>query len=279
MAFSKRYISPISHEANADWTNPANCYDGNTGTYAQVSVVSSGLITNCKADTYGRNVQVYVYHYGSDPSVKIEVYYNGAWDIVKNGTIPNSSWQTFSIAAALPQLLEKIRITYNTGAPYPLTLCEVRYETVWSTPASHNDPSGEWIYETQAYDEDGDTESINGTGDYGEAYCLELIPPADFSGDSEALRFLAYINETGTLKVDIYNGSTWTNIYEGPGSLSKEWIMREFAAQPVTKCRFYKNTEPFALIQVFEVDFCQEYPWGGAGGVALIDNHYRQMRT
>jgi hypothetical protein len=107
----------------------------------------------------------------------------------------------------------------------------------WVSPTGHNDPEGEWYYETCAYDADEETRAYDNLesseGDY-----LELTISAI---TCTKIRFL--VNCSGAdlsgYIVDVYKNGEWVNIAhvdDGFG-INKQWFEHEFSSGSVTKAR------------------------------------------
>jgi len=86
------WISPTSYsDPNGKWTNEANAYDGNLGTYASGQTgVTATLALKVAADIYCYKIRIYCSDTSGNDATNIEIY-KGTW-IYWQGTIPALTW-------------------------------------------------------------------------------------------------------------------------------------------------------------------------------------------
>jgi len=124
----------------------------------------------------------------------------------------------------------------------------------WISPTGHDDPDGAWINESDAYDDDTETDASNSAVSYG--YYLELTI-AEILCDKVRI----YAQDSGgvpkydpDLDIDVYYGGDWHNIWSG-AITRLFWIEKAIgSSQLVTKARVKSNTSDRNLL-LYEFDF------------------------
>jgi len=129
----------------------------------------------------------------------------------------------------------------------------------WVKPTGYNDPSSDWLYETQAYDDNVSQWAYDGSD-----------PPAGWSGYLELthaamycskVRFYAYWNSglITSIDVDVYYGEAWHDVFEGAFA-NETWIEKVIGStQLITafRFRFYHSVET-VWAALGEVDFYEQ---------------------
>ncbi|MBD3264893.1 MAG: hypothetical protein GF375_07300, partial [Candidatus Omnitrophica bacterium] len=139
-------------------------------------------------------------------------------------------------------------VEFFTGAP----------SSGWVTPTGNSDPNGEWDDETFAHDDELDSYSdsyhnINDPDGQWSFY-LHLTHP---SITSDKVRFYAKATDIDRVDIDVYDGSSWTGVYEGSFS-DMSWVQQSFSQQSVeeARIRFRVDANNKGLYwELYEFDF------------------------
>ncbi len=160
-----------------------------------------------------------------------------------------------------------VEVGYHLGKPYTkrTKISDLWAEDVgtveivmpvgdWVWPTGHNDPSGSWSMEWQAYDGDLDTHTNSGNDLNEWSGFLEFTfdPPimsdkARFNAD-----FLPGLNDE--IDLDVHRDGVWIDVYQGSFA-SRTWIETSFPQGSVDKARIRMRhtTKPgFAVEWLYE---------------------------
>ena len=110
------WVSPTDYiDALNDWTNEANTYDEDTGTFSWYSGDGGSLILTLGAAIDCDKVRIF----SSDvpASVTIQVYYESAWHEIYSGAIASGEWVEKTIPAGTKSVYQA-SITYDTAFKY-----------------------------------------------------------------------------------------------------------------------------------------------------------------
>lgn len=112
-------VSPTSFaDTGGTWSNEANAYDGDTGTYAQESTPATSwgnYLDLTFGGAFSNGIRYYMNGYGAGTvnQTEISIYYDGAWHSTYNGTFTNLAWTEISYDY---QVVSGVRIRfYNAG--------------------------------------------------------------------------------------------------------------------------------------------------------------------
>jgi len=136
-------------------------------------------------------------------------------------------------------------VTITPGGPIPDN---------WVSPTGHNDPSGNWAYETNAYDDDTDSRATTNDPEY-----LELTHSAIFCDKVRiyAAKYGKGILSDANIDIDVYYGGAWHNIFSG--YITKQtWVEKDIGSpQSVTKARVRCPTLVGGIVglRLYEFDF------------------------
>ncbi len=245
------YVSPTGFvDGSGQWSNEANAYDENTGTYAEdVNVPATSwsqylelthAAVNCDAVRY--------YCSGSTADITqidVDVYYGGAWHDVYEGAFTQSVWERKTIPGGEQSLTSiRIRLYNNNGAltpdayinevlyvqsdvavvPYPNLLTNGSFED--------GDPPDDWVL----YGAGASYERSNEQAKYGD-YSLKLTRGgadcagyqaiadfADYQGDTVTLGSWVYATVANRARLYVFDGvdSTASNYHSGVAGW--EWL-------------------------------------------------------
>uniref|UniRef100_A0A6M3KBF4 Uncharacterized protein n=1 Tax=viral metagenome TaxID=1070528 RepID=A0A6M3KBF4_9ZZZZ len=117
-------------DGSAGWTNEANAYDENTGTYATCLAADNGKYLELTiAAIFCDRVRVYAQDVNggpNDPDVAIDLYYDGAWTNIYTGTITKNTWVTKKNPAGA-KIVTSMRIKTNSVTGAQVQLHEVDF--------------------------------------------------------------------------------------------------------------------------------------------------------
>lgn len=203
--------------------------------------------------------------------ISVDVYYDGAWHNIYEGSFADREWVEKTIPAGTKSVTAaRVKFYNNHTAVYNAFLFEFDFweVTAWITPTSHNDPDDKWFNPTYAYDEDLETYT------YGLAnYYLELIHAAL---NCSKVRYYWLGDEAGDAidcLIDVEYGAAWHNIHDGVAGGAEAWQEFEIGSiQSVTKCRV-KSKFGEGSCYFNEFDFWElavvTHEWTGSDGIAI----------
>ena len=113
------WTSPTSHnDVSSVWTDDANAYDGNTGTFAYAA--AQGYLELLIDEIYCSRIEIWsalyrglVFDEIDATLVDIDIYYDSAWHHVWNASITKGEYIVINIPAGVVKVT-KARIKYNT---------------------------------------------------------------------------------------------------------------------------------------------------------------------
>jgi hypothetical protein len=118
------WVSPTGHEAASGWVNEARAYDENLGLYASYPetagwtpflILTVGEITSDRLRFYA------YYNFVSQKSIDVDVYKDGAWTHVYEGTYASLTWVEKTFAQGS---VTKARVRFYLAASYPTVFYE-----------------------------------------------------------------------------------------------------------------------------------------------------------
>lgn len=169
---------------------------------------------------------------------------NSAWHYdIASGDLVNqliSGLDTGTTYYYRAELTNSAGTTYCTGQQFTTTVNDVD----WLIPTGHNDPSGAWEDEVDAYD---DTTSTFAR-DYhaiGDGLTSEYIYLTQDSLAIDGVRWYARGgDEVNNVEVDVFKDGSWENVYDGPVS-DLAWMQTSFTQGIVSQVRF-RFTTPYS---------------------------------
>ena len=109
-----------SNDPDSDWTNDANAFDDDTGTYANPSAADKYLELIFSTPLSTDKCRIYCSSGASgDANANIDFYYDGGWNDVFDGTITGNTFTTKTNAAGLKEV-EKMRVESSNGNTFRL---------------------------------------------------------------------------------------------------------------------------------------------------------------
>lgn len=114
--WTPNYIWTSPSSANGtNWINPSNARDSNTVTYAGISIPalqwSNYLTLSLNESRLCDRVRIWSDGGAQVNAIQVDVYYDGNWTNIYNGTLVKGSWQTYSIPSG-NQTVSQARIRY-----------------------------------------------------------------------------------------------------------------------------------------------------------------------
>ena len=120
-SIASEWISPTG-ESGGIWTNTANAYDGDTATMsyrATARGIPSDYLVLTHAGLFCDKVRVWG-EIGTTPAettriLELDVYYDGGWHSIHNGTFTEGEYQEFDVGASKAITSVRMRFTYTGG--------------------------------------------------------------------------------------------------------------------------------------------------------------------
>lgn len=139
-------------------------------------------------------------------------------------------------------------MTFFTGSP----------SSGWVSPTGNNDPDGNWVNETNAYDDELGTyayhyHDINDVDGQWSSWLYLTIS----SITADAIRFYAKSTDIDIADIDVYRGGVWTGVYYADFA-DKAWVQANFAQGAVTQARvrFHVDANNKGMYwELYEFDF------------------------
>lgn len=112
------WVSPTGHVETAKWTDEANAYDENTGTYAYQAGGNYGnYLELTHASLSCDKIQIWVYS-GGGQVYQVEVFYGGSWHTIYSGTPASEEWVEIPIGSTQDVTAAQIKQTVAFKAAY-----------------------------------------------------------------------------------------------------------------------------------------------------------------
>jgi hypothetical protein len=146
----------------------------------------------------------------------------------------------------------------------------------WISATGFEDPSGEWNDEENAFDDElfSEASSYHDVNDPQGRWSFYLYLNRTSSITSDKIRFNAKAVDTDLAQVDIYNGSSWVNVFDGPFN-DRVWEVVNFNSTNVSRARVrfraIANNRGFEW-QLAEFDFYKKLSTPPENQ-SKIDNH------
>lgn len=133
-------------DPSSAWTNEANAYDDNTGTYAERATLAAGATSEYLELTHASltisGVYAYMNNGGTGQLDWVEFdYYDGSWHNFYHGAFSHNAWQTFNIGAN--KTVTEIRVRFHNGSggavncrPYEIHFLEAIPTSVTASPVT-----------------------------------------------------------------------------------------------------------------------------------------------
>jgi len=217
----------------------------------------------------------------SSPIAGASVQFDGQVSSDPDGSIVSYAWSFGDGGTAVGPVVShvfasdgnyqvRLTVTDNGGASntYTYTISVTSSENVgWISPVSHQDPSGGWKSEANAYDENINPEEVNGAyaSVPGKEWTSFLFFAAPGGGlQSNAIRFWwASGGGAFTWDIDVERDGEWVNVYDSTASIFKptadqqKWITVSFDEGLVTRARFRAHNISSGAwrAKLYELDF------------------------
>lgn len=145
------WISPVSTNSSGAWANPANAYDGNTGTFATESVNigdwTDYLAMNLASTVYSTKTRFFA---AFSPNIKMEVdIFNAdtlSWTNIFSNTFADSTWVDAPIGSTVRVSKVRIRMQNNTATnPATMQFNEIAVESLASVSVSSAKIDGDYL--------------------------------------------------------------------------------------------------------------------------------------
>lgn len=167
------WLTPTGHEEESGWSDETKAYDESLPTYAYDGYLPSAGWGNFLILTHSavacNKLRIYAETSGYNPLVDIDVFKDGEWMNVYEGTFPDEEWMPKAFTQGS---VTKVRIRFynNTGYIYQPRLYEVDFWEVTGTGGDmiiqelgrlESPPENTQITKkAYAYDEDDDIETV-----------------------------------------------------------------------------------------------------------------------
>ena len=120
-------ISPTGGSGTG-WTNPANSYDGDTTSAADVDHLAlntySNYLTLTIPATYCSAIRIWVTSDGT-PTVDLDAYYDSTWNSVYEGTVAEGAWVSKSLSSAHTVTSVRIRMKQDDSGDGDVDVFEI----------------------------------------------------------------------------------------------------------------------------------------------------------
>jgi len=257
------WVSPTGHnDPSNSWSYESYAYDDDTDSRASTNdpeyleLTHSAIVCD--------KVRIYAAKFSKgipyDANIDIDVYYGGAWHNIFSGYITKQTWVEKAIGSTQSVTAARVKCPTLVGGIVNLRLYEFDFNSLpsppyaWVSPTGHDDPSSNWAYESNAYDDDTGSGAFTNDPEY-----LELTHSAILCDKVRIYAAKMFKGELydPNIDIDVYYGEAWHNIFSG--TITKQtWVEKAIGStESVTKARVRCPTLVGGIVglRLYEFDF------------------------